>query len=56
MREEKIFFGWDYIIYCYESSKGELVIDKYIINGMGYVWLGGNLVGSYIDFKGFNVS
>lgn len=55
-REEKILFGRDYTTYRYESSKGELAIDKYIINGMGHAWSGGNSAGSYTDPKGPNAS
>lgn len=45
--------GRNYTRYVYyNSATNKIVMEKYKIEGMGHVWSGGNLSGSYTDSKG----
>lgn len=45
--------GRDFTRYVYNNSAtGEIVLEKYMINGMGHAWSGGNTAGSFTDAKG----
>ena len=45
--------GRSYTQYVYkDSSTGAVVMEKYMVNGMGHAWSGGNSAGSYTDPQG----
>lgn len=45
--------GRSYTDYIYkDSSNGAVVMEKYMVNGMGHAWSGGNSAGSYTDPQG----
>lgn len=45
--------GRSYTEYVYkDSSNGAVVMEKYMVNGMGHAWSGGNSAGSYTDPQG----
>lgn len=48
--------GRSYTKYIYKDSTGKSIIEKYMIDGMGHAWSGGDVAGSYTDPKGPNAS
>jgi poly(hydroxyalkanoate) depolymerase family esterase len=48
----KVPDGRTFTHYTYKDSTGATVLEKYMIDGMGHAWSGGNSAGSYTDPKG----
>jgi poly(hydroxyalkanoate) depolymerase family esterase len=48
--------GHDYVRYVYEDPKGDAIMEKWIIEGLGHAWSGGDPEGSYTDPEGPNAS
>lgn len=48
--------GKNYTQYLYKNSKGESIVEKYIVHGMGHAWSGGSLQGSHTDPQGPSAS
>lgn len=52
----KVPGGRDYTRFFYKDGSGNILMEKYMIKGMGHAWSGGNSAGSYTDPKGPNAS
>jgi poly(hydroxyalkanoate) depolymerase family esterase len=49
--------GRSYTQYIYkDSTNGSIVMEKYMVDGMGHAWSGGDAAGSYTDPKGPDAS
>lgn len=48
--------GRSYNRYVFEDNQGNIIMEKYMIDGMGHAWSGGSLSGSYTDPTGPNAS
>ena len=48
--------GYSYDSYLYENPEGDVIMEKWIIEGMGHAWSGGDPAGSYIDPEGPDAS
>ena len=48
--------GYHYVRYVYENPEGNAVMEKWIIEGLGHAWSGGDLEGSYTDPEGPDAS
>ncbi len=48
--------GYDYARSVYEDPEGDVIMEKWIIAGLGHDWSGGDTEGSYADPKGPNAS
>ena len=48
--------GYDYVRYIYEDPRGEAVMEKWIIEGLGHAWSGGDDEGSFTDSGGPDAS
>lgn len=48
--------GRSYTVYSYEDGKGNLLMQKYLVDGMGHAWSGGSSLGSYTDSTGPDAS
>ncbi|MBR5774325.1 MAG: PHB depolymerase family esterase, partial [Clostridia bacterium] len=48
--------GNSYTKYTYNNSNGVLIMEKYVVNGMGYAWSGGNEAGDYAYVSGPDAS
>lgn len=46
--------GRKYTRYVYNDNNGNVVMEKYLVDGMGHAWSGGNTSGSYTDPNGPN--
>ncbi|WP_079505626.1 extracellular catalytic domain type 1 short-chain-length polyhydroxyalkanoate depolymerase [Mesobacillus jeotgali] len=44
--------GRSYTKYKYNDSNGRTLVEKYIVDGMGHAWSGGDTTGSYTDPQG----
>lgn len=48
--------GREYEHYLYENDDGKVIMEKFIVAGMGHAWPGGSPEGSYTDSKGPDAS
>ena len=48
--------GYDYVRYVYEGPRGETIMEKWIIEGLGHAWSGGDDDGSFTDSGGPDAS
>jgi poly(3-hydroxybutyrate) depolymerase len=48
--------GRSYTVYSYEDGKGNLLMQKYLLTGMGHAWSGGSSLGNYTDSTGPDAS
>jgi poly(hydroxyalkanoate) depolymerase family esterase len=48
--------GYHYVRYVYENPEGDAVMEKWIIEGLGHAWSGGDFEGSYTDPEGPDAS
>ncbi|UFJ42260.1 PHB depolymerase family esterase [Brevibacillus humidisoli] len=48
--------GRSYTKYVYEDQNGFIVMEKYLVDGMGHAWSGGSSTGSYTDPQGPNAT
>ncbi len=48
--------GYDYVRYVYENPEGDVIMEKWVVEGMGHAWSGGDPGGSYIDPEGPDAS
>ncbi|WP_239454419.1 extracellular catalytic domain type 1 short-chain-length polyhydroxyalkanoate depolymerase [Bacillus suaedaesalsae] len=48
--------GRSYTKYIYKDTTGKSIVEKYMIEGMGHAWSGGDVAGSYTDPGGPNSS
>jgi len=48
--------GKSYTRYVYKDNTGAVIMEKYIVHGMGHAWSGGSSAGSYTDPGGPNAS
>lgn len=46
--------GRKYTRYVYNDSIGNVIMEKYLVDGMGHAWSGGSTAGSYTDPNGPN--
>jgi poly(hydroxyalkanoate) depolymerase family esterase len=48
--------GYDYARYVYENPEGDVIMEKWIVEGLGHDWSGGDPEGSYADPRGPDAS
>lgn len=48
--------GRSYTIYSYKDTSGTVLMQKYLVDGMGHAWSGGSSLGNYTDSKGPDAS
>jgi poly(hydroxyalkanoate) depolymerase family esterase len=48
--------GYNYGRYVYENPEGDVIMEKWIIDGLGHAWSGGDPKGSYTDPEGPDAS
>ena len=48
--------GYDYVRYVYEGPKGEVIMEKWIVEDLGHAWSGGDTEGSFTDPEGPDAS
>ena len=48
--------GYDYVRYVYENPEGDVIMEKWIVDGLGHAWSGGAPEGSYTDPEGPDAS
>lgn len=44
--------GRTYTRYAYEDASGNILMEKYLVDGMGHAWSGGSTAGNYTDAAG----
>jgi len=53
---EQTWEGHDYVRYVYENPQGDVIMEKWIVEGLGHAWSGGDPEGSYTDPEGPDAS
>lgn len=53
---DQVTGGRSYTRYIYKDNNGLVVMEKYMVDGMGHAWSGGDSAGSYTDPKGPNAT
>lgn len=48
--------GRSYTVYSYKDAQGNVLMQKYLVDGMGHAWSGGSSLGNYTDSKGPDAS
>jgi poly(hydroxyalkanoate) depolymerase family esterase len=48
--------GYNYVRYVYENPEGDVIMEKWIVDGLGHAWPGGDPKGSYTDPEGPDAS
>jgi len=48
--------GYGYVRYVYENPEGDVIMEKWIVDGLGHAWPGGDPKGSYTDPAGPDAS
>jgi poly(hydroxyalkanoate) depolymerase family esterase len=44
--------GYDYVRYVYENPAEDVIMEKWVVEGLGHAWSGGDAEGSYTDPEG----